>query len=223
VNVSADVVGNGPNPPTFNWDDATAPTAGTPAGGVAYTASHQFTQAGVYTIQVTADNNGVTDSDTTMIVVFDPSAGFVTGGGHIQSPPGAYAADPTLSGQATFGFISKYTKGATIPQGETEFKFHAADFNFSSTSYEWLVVSGAKAQYKGTGTVNGEGAFGFRLTATDGQVNGGGGVDKFRLNVTENVNGGAVIYDNALGSPDDIDVANPQAISGGSIVVHKAK
>jgi FtsP/CotA-like multicopper oxidase with cupredoxin domain len=223
VNVSADVVGNGPNPPTFSWDDGTAPTAGTPAGGVAYTASHQFTQAGVFTVQVTADNNGVTDSDSTMIVVFDPSAGFVTGGGSIESPPGAYVADPSLSGPATFGFVSKYKKGATVPQGETEFKFHAGDFRFSSTTYQWLVVAGAKAQYKGTGTVNGEGSYGFLLTAIDGQLSGGGGVDKFRLKVTDLDNGGAVVYDNVLGSPDDIDVASPQAITSGSIVIHKAK
>jgi FtsP/CotA-like multicopper oxidase with cupredoxin domain len=223
VDVSADVVGNGPNPPEFDWDDGTAPTAGTPAGGVTYTASHQFTQAGVFTVEVTAENNGVTDSDTTMIVVFDPSAGFVTGGGSIESPSGAYFADPSLSGDATFGFVSKYKKGATVPQGETEFKFQAGDLRFSSVSYEWLVVAGAKAQYKGIGTVNGAGNYGFLLTATDGQLSGGGGVDKFRLKVTDNDNGGALVYDNALGSPEDIDVANPQAISGGSIVVHKAK
>ena len=27
--------------------------------------------------------------------------------------------------------------------------------NFHSTAYTWLVVSGYKAQYKGTGTING--------------------------------------------------------------------
>jgi hypothetical protein len=41
-----------------------------------------------------------------------------------------------------------------------------------------LVIAGARAQYKGLGTVNGSGNYGFLLTAIDGQVNGGGGVDK---------------------------------------------
>jgi hypothetical protein len=45
------------------------------------------------------------------------------------------------------------------------------------------VVSGAKAQYKGTGTVNGQPGYGFLLTATDGQLQGGGGVDKFRIKI----------------------------------------
>ena len=38
------------------------------------------------------------------------------------------------------------------PSGATEFQFQAGSFNFKSTSYEWLVVAGAKAQYKGAGT-----------------------------------------------------------------------
>ena len=109
-------------------------------------------------------------------------------------------------------------KGASVPTGETEFQFHSAGFNFHSIAYEWLVVSGPKAQYKGTGTINGAGSFKFLLTVTDGQVAGGGGVDKFRLKVTD---GSAVVYDNVMGAPDDLTTANPQAISSGSIVIHK--
>jgi hypothetical protein len=124
-----------------------------------------------------------------------------------------------LTGKASFGFVSKYQKGATVPTGNTEFQFHVAKFNFSSTSYQWLVVSGAKAQYKGTGTVNGQPGYGFLLTATDGQLQGGGGVDKFRIKIWD-VSTGQVVYDNVLGASDDIDNANPQAIAGGSIVIH---
>jgi hypothetical protein len=40
-----------------------------------------------------------------LLAVYDPSAGFATGGGWIMSPPGAYAADPTLTGRANFGFV----------------------------------------------------------------------------------------------------------------------
>ena len=42
-----------------------------------------------------------------------------------------------------------------MPTGETEFNFQVGNFNFHCDSYSWLVVSGCKAQYKGTGTVNG--------------------------------------------------------------------
>jgi len=47
---------------------------------------------------------------------------------------GAGPMGPT--GKATFGFVSKYKKGATVPTGNTEFVFKAADLNFHSTSHD---------------------------------------------------------------------------------------
>lgn len=83
-----------------------------------------------------------------------------------------------------------------------------------------MVVAGAKAQYKGVGTINGAGNYGFLLTATDGQINGGGGVDKFRIKIVDKTTGN-VVYDNVIGASEKIDGANPQVITGGSIVIHK--
>jgi hypothetical protein len=83
-------------------------------------------------------------------------------------------------------------------QAKLNSNFKSANFNFHSTSYDWLVVSGARAQYKGTGTVNNAGSYGFILTAIDGAVKGGGGVDKFRIKITDKSTGAAV-YDNQLG------------------------
>ena len=105
-----------------------------------------------------------------------------------------------------------------MPSGNTQFMFKEAGFNFASTSYDWLVVGGAKAQYKGLGTVNGQGNYRFMLTVIDGDVNGGGGVDRFRLRVWNEATGG-VVYDNQMNAPDD---ATPStALGGGSIVIHK--
>ena len=192
-------------------------------------ATYTFTAPGVYTVKLTV-NDGCGGSGTAnqigemdlLVVVYDPSAGFVTGGGWINSPVGAYVADPSLTGKANFGFVSKYQKGTTIPTGETEFQLRFASFNFHSTSYQWLVVSGAKAQYKGFGQINGTGDYGFLLTATDGQFTNGGGVDRFRIKIWDRATS-VVVYDNAMDSPEDIDLANPLAIGGGSIVLHKAK
>ncbi|MEW6570999.1 MAG: hypothetical protein AB1390_07470 [Nitrospirota bacterium] len=83
------------------------------------------------------------------VVIYDPEGGFVTGGGWIESPIGAYVPDPALTGRGTFGFVSKYKRGATVPTGVTEFQFKVANLNFHSDTYQWLVVSGPKAQYKG--------------------------------------------------------------------------
>lgn len=115
--------------------------------------------------------------------------------------------------------MSRYQKGATIPTGNTEFQFRVANFNFHGSVYEWLVVSGARAQYKGSGTVNGSGNYGFLLTAIDGQISGGGGVDKFRIKIWDKNNGDAIVYDNQLNAPDSADPST--VLGGGSIVIQK--
>ena len=126
-----------------------------------------------------------------------------------------------LTGKANFGFVAKYKKGANVPTGNTEFQFKAGDLNFHSETYQWLVVAGAKAKYKGSGTINGEGNYKFMLTAIDGQINGGGGADKFRIKIWwEEADGTAhMVYDNQMGDSED---SNPTTvIEGGSIVIHK--
>jgi hypothetical protein len=191
------------------------------SGGGFVSDSFSFQDPGVYTVvlRVTDDDGGETASDPVTFVVYDPSEGFVTGGGWIDSPAGALPSDPSLVGRATFGFVSKYKKGATIPTGQTDFQFRAGSLNFSSTSYQWMVVAGARAQYKGMGTINGAGQFGFMLTAVDGQLNGGGGADKFRIKIWD-LNTDALVYDNQLGASDDATPAT--ALGGGQIIIHKA-
>jgi len=213
---------------TVSWDDGTPNSTGTvtePVGTTAgkCTAAHLYTAPGVYTVTFTVtDDDGGSGTETIQVVVYDPSAGFITGGGFINVGAGSYAADPTLTGRANFGFTSQYKKNALIPTGETEFNFQVGNMNFHSTAYTWLVVSGYKAQYKGTGTINGSGNYDFTLTAYDGNITGGGGTDKFRIRITGANNGNAVVFDNRNGAPTDMDVADPQAIAGGSIVIHKA-
>jgi uncharacterized repeat protein (TIGR03803 family) len=211
---------------TARWSFDGVPDAsfnvGTGASGSANT-NHTFTAAGVYLVQLTVtDACGASGSVSqvggidAMVVVFDPSAGFVTGGGWINSPPGAYTANPALTGKANFGFESKYKKGASAPTGETEFQYKVGNLNFHSTSYQWLVVAGAKAQFKGTGTINNAGSYGFILTAIDGEISGGGGADKFRMKITGS--GGGLVYDNLLNAPDADDPTT--LLGGGSIVIH---
>lgn len=203
----------------FDWGDGTS-DSGIDAGATTSAASHAYADPGVYRVTVTASND-CGDTATAVhefVVVYDPEGGFVTGGGWISSPAGAYSANPALSGRANFGFVSKYQNGANVPTGSTEFQFKAGDLNFKSTSYDWLVVAGAKAKFKGSGTINGAGDHAFQLTATDGQGNGGGGTDRFRIKIWDK-SGGGVIYDNQPGAPDTADAAT--ALGGGSIVVHQ--
>jgi len=216
----------------WTFDGASCPAVTSPVAVIepnsspgSVTIGCKFSVPGVYQIvlKVTDDDGGVGTADkvaglTAQVVIYDPNGGFVTGGGWINSPPGAFPANPSLVGKANFGFVSKYQKGATIPTGETEFQFQTGNLNFHSTAYEWLVVAGARAQYKGSGTIKGmNGTFGFMLTAIDGQVAGGGGVDKFRMKIWDS--NGAIVYDNQLGLNDDGDPTT--TLGGGSIVVHK--
>jgi hypothetical protein len=175
-----------------------------------------FSATGVYNICVHArDVAGNTGADECLFLpVYDPSGGFVTGGGWINSPPGAYTPDISLTGKA-FGFESRYQRGATVPSGDTQFQFRVANLNFKSASYSWLVVSGARAQFKGSGSINGAGNYDFLLTAIDGETPGGGGADRFRIKIWS---ASGVVYDNQMGSDDNADAAT--ALGGGSIVIH---
>jgi len=205
----------------WSWGDGTASpgTVTETNGSGSATGSHTYTAAGVYTLTltVTDTHGGSAQVQFQFVVVFDPATGFVTGSGWIDSPAGAFPVDPELTGRAHFGFVSKYQKGATTPTGQTHFQFKAGNFTFRSSTYEWLVVSGAKAQFKGSGSVNGVPGYEFLLTVTDGQVPGGGGDDKFRIRITRE----GVVYDNKPAGGAGLENADPQIIGGGSIVIHK--
>ena len=209
---------------TINWGDgvATTGTVAQGAGSGSVSGSKSYSSPGIYTVtvHVSDDDGGTGSAQFLYVVVYDPAGGFVTGGGLIDSQAGAYVPDPSVAGRAQFAFISKYQKGASIPQGTTSFRFNAANFVFASTSYEWLVVSGAKATYKGRGTVNGLGDYGFLLSTVDGDSQSVPGPDRLRLKVWNRLSGD-VIYDNQLGAADDAPAAT--TIAAGAITVSAPK
>ena len=213
---------------TFDWGDGEISQVNIDPGVRTVTYSHAYTITGVYAITLTISNNeGESDSIVfEYAVIYDPDGGFVTGGGWIESPPGAYTADPDLYGRANFGFVAKYKKGTTIPTGNTVFQFHAGDLNFQAESYEWLVIAGARGKFKGIGTINGEGSYKFMLTAVDGALIGEDVVDKFRIKIwieVEETGEEILIYDNMLGAEDESELDWTTEIGGGSIVIHKPK
>lgn len=186
------------------------------------TGSYTYPNTGVFTVTLTITNDCNLSGEAVYqyAVVYDPLDGFVTGGGWIDSPSGAYIPDVSLTGPANFGFVSKYKKGQSTPTGNTEFQFKAGDLNFHSDSYDWLVIAGHKAKYKGIGTINGAGEYGFMLSAIDEKLTSSTDVDLFRIKIwdkaTENV-----IYDNQISEDDNADPTT--AIGGGQIVIHKGK
>lgn len=213
---------------SWEWGDGTTSSGTTTTASGAGTAegTHTYAATGVYTVTATVtDDDGGRDSKSFQyVVVFDPEGGFVTGGGWITSPIGAYtpgdATDPDIVGQALFAFVSKYKPGAVVPDGNTTFKFKAAGLTFESTSYDWLVISGAKAQYKGTGAVNGLDGFRFILSAVDGDATPQASPDRFRIKIW-NASTGSVLYDNQAGEAEDAEART--AIGAGQITVQGPK
>jgi hypothetical protein len=197
---------------TWDWGDGST-SAGTVTeanGAGTITGSHLYTAQGVYRVTVTVDDGyGNTDSATyEFVVVYDPNGPFVTGGGWFASQAGSYKPDLSLSGKANFGFVARYLPGATVPTGSLLFAFHPAGLTFKSTSFEWLVVSGSKAQLKGTGTISGAGTYTFQLTATDGKP------DKVNMRIWyTDASGTHVVYENPKEQP----------VNKGSIIIHATK
>jgi hypothetical protein len=185
-----------------------------------WTGTCTFTAPGIHhiRIEITDDDGGSGAVIADPVVVFDPDGGFVTGGGWFDSPAGAFTADPGLTAPAHFGFVSRYRKGAPSPGGNTEFTIRNADLHFRSTSYEWLVVAGNQAHFRGTGEIDGNPNYNFEIMALDGDPKSSG--DRIRIRIWHGASG-ALVYDNAVNGNNGPESSS--AVIQGSIVIHDGK
>jgi hypothetical protein len=90
-----------------------------------------------------------------------------------------------------------------------------------------MIISGARARYKGEGTVNG-GAdlYKFQVTALDAGISRDGiAQDGFRIKIWQEDASGVetVLYDSGLGADDSTGSGGTTPIGGGSITIHQAK
>ncbi len=202
----------------WDWGDGSGSTGIINDGTVS--GDHSYAVPGVYTVSLTLTDlclETFTDYYR-YVVVYNSEGGFVTGAGWINSPAGAYINDPELTGKATFGFTSKYVKGSSVPAGNTKFKFKAGDLSFESYEYDWLVVAGDKAKFKGKGTIRNDARnYHFMISAIDGEKKET--ADKFRIKIWYDDD--LVVYDNQLGAEENADPSTE--ISAGAIAVHDGK
>lgn len=163
----------------IDWKDGGRPTAGK-VTATGCRAEHTYTEAGIHRPVVTVtDDDGASDSTTLAeLIVYDRAAGAATGDGGFTSP----------AGKATFSFTAKYNWFSTTPTGKAAFDFDQGKQKFRSTASDWLVVTGSTAVYQGTGTVNGQSGYAFRITATDGP-------DTFKIKIWKKSTG-TVLYEN---------------------------
>ena len=85
----------------------------------------------------------------------------------------------------------------------------ATGLKFDSTSYKWLVIAGPKAQFKGLGTINGSGNYGFMLTALDADLTPSVDTDLFRIKIWDRDDNNTIVYDNQMDAPDDAELDHP--------------
>ncbi|MGZ6972458.1 MAG: PKD domain-containing protein [Acidimicrobiia bacterium] len=114
---------------SFAWGDSTSSPGSVdedPGSGIA-TGTHAYSSPGAYnvTVTITDDDGGVaTLVSTKTIVVYATTGAFVTGGGFIDSPSGAYTPanpnDANGQGRANFGFVARSSGGSVT--GNTEFQ-----------------------------------------------------------------------------------------------------
>ncbi|MEV7520367.1 PKD domain-containing protein [Streptomyces sp. NPDC091371] len=190
------------------WDDGVREEFA--ATGKSCDRTHRYAHPGMYTIAVT-----VTDDDLgsrnrqTMVVAYDPDAGFATGGGHLASPA------PT-EGKAHFQFNPKYLPADAGPEpgnGKVAFRVQGTDFAVDSDRLEWLVVTpDDRLAVKGK-TADGRG---FVLYGYD--------PGRLRIVVWDLKTGAypvrAKLYDNRPSLEYDLDLADPQGITAGAVRVH---
>jgi len=154
-----DTGGSGLSLAQYTIDGGAPQLMGTPSGASATLTIPlaPFPSAAVHNLCVRAHDlaGNVSPYTCALLPVYDPDAGFVTGGGWFQTP----------SGKANFGFVAKYQNNSQVPTGN--FEFHLGTTKFKATSFDWLVINGTSAQLSGVGTVNGSGAYSFQVTALD--------------------------------------------------------
>jgi len=201
---------------SYDWDFGD----GTSDSGVSVT--HAYAAPGLYDVVLTVtDDMGAQATDSVMATVYDPAAGFATGGGWLipggkTSYKDDYLPDIDGTSPANFGFVVKYKPGATNPDGQLEFQYRQGDFNLHSSGMDWLVVTNNNwAKFQGMATIKGlDGLFPFRVDAKDGDFGGGDQPDRFIIKIW------------APGADPDQDELIYKAsgdLEGGSIVIQRQK
>ncbi len=162
-----------------------------------------FKSAGQVESLYAPDMYRVSDHDPVVVglnLTPDPETDFVTGGGWFQSAVG----DPAWDGKAHFNLNVSYKKGDLIPRGRFDFSVDSGS-SFTSSAMQWLAAQDSSAILQGTGLLDGQEGYHFRLWVTDGNPD----LLRVRIWTVDASRITRVIYDNL----------SPQPVQG-SLQVH---
>ena len=186
---------------TVDWGDGEAPSSAgvtVDAGAGTIEAQHVYALPGVYEVSLTVVDQGSGASDVKayrFVVIYDPTAGSVSGSGFFWSGSEARPSGPRWGTAAFFGYNAKYKRDATVPSGTTKLRL-LGDFYFKSTSYDYLIVNDAMAIAEGVGKI-GATEYRFRVQGIDGTRSG---FDFFQISIWDPTapEGTPPIYDNGV-------------------------
>jgi DNA/RNA endonuclease G, NUC1 len=177
---------------------ASAITPGTTAAPCTFT----DVNVDVYDVTAIIGGNYYKGGNKSVIAVYDPSLGFVSGSGTVSR---------TVNGEtftADFSVNLKYKKDGTAQGSLTYIEHHASgDVGLTSNSMGALAVVGSEAKMTGTGTLNGLGSYSFLARFID--MGEPGSNDSLGLRITDS--SGNTIADLTF---------DPVKLSGGNIQVH---
>ena len=160
---------------TWSWGDGSGDQAGhvRESGGSGSAAgSHAYAAPGIYTVSATVtDLGGKHATAARRIVVHEKAGGVVRGSGWFVSPQGANRQARTASGKATFHLVAASPFVSKTSASRAELQFRSGTLNFRSQTLKPVALQGARAQFAGSGTVNGSGDYRFTLATTEDGTN----------------------------------------------------
>lgn len=137
------------------------------------------------------------------------SRGIILANGWMNSNEGFYLPNPSAKGNLIFSINLWNRFNSGKPAGSVFLNFRNANFKFRSSECEWLLIENSTATILGKGKVNGNGNYGFLITAQseiEGLECSHGGMNIVIWDIDD---GERIIYDNL----------NPQRISNGIIFI----
>ena len=168
------------------------------------------------------------DPECLTLEVSEPGDGFVTGGGFVLPPDIVCSwsdACDAADGKVSFGFVVKSKRKSSVPRGNLQLNFQHGGFRFHARTFEWLLTDDARASFQGSGRINGEGDYGFRVELLDAgrhcehrEHRAADGRDRLRIRIWERTSG-AIVFDTEPGHTLDAEPTTP--LAGGQIVIHR--
>lgn len=192
---------------TWSWGDGTGDQPGNAReskGAGNAIGNHHYAMPGIYTISAkVADLGGKSATVTRSVIVYDKNGGTARGMGSFMSPRDANRMERSHVGMATFSLVAPSAAGAKAA-ASAELRFQVGSSTFRSQDLRAVAVQAKRAQFEGSGTINGNAGYRFTLTTTAGRGAAAGEAGRFGLKIwhTDPATRAEVLdYDNRQAGP----------------------